>query len=175
VFADPFVPGDADFYEVAYAEQNAGSYPTDRSEYGESLRFCDQYGGGTLTMSSCLEIGAGDGVSCLINAGVSPGAITALEYSDHGKTIIASRYPSVDPQDGDGFHSLPHNPFTYVFLLQVLDHLGDLDMLLRRLHRLLKPDGLPFISVPNPRLIEFHELNGLLLYRAFRVLSGLKA
>src|ERR1035438_4646413 len=86
VFAFPFVGGDSEFYQVAYEEQKAGSYPIDRWEYRESLRLCDHLGSAWFKTSSCLEIGAGDGafVKGLLNAGVPQGAITALEYSTYG-------------------------------------------------------------------------------------------
>jgi SAM-dependent methyltransferase len=148
---------------VAYEEQRAGSYPTDRWEYGESLRFCYENAG--LEACSCLEIGAGDGafVSRLIGSGVPVASITALEYSDFGADAISSRYPGVSVRHGDDLAALPDGRFDRIFLFQVLEHIGNLDAFLFQLRRLLRPQGWVFASVPNPRGIEFNELNGLLL------------
>lgn len=160
-FGFPFVGGDSEFYQVAYDEQKAGFYPAGRWEYGESLRLH----GTSFAASSCLEIGAGDGafVKRLIGAGVPPGAITVLEYSGYGKAAMRRAYPGVDVRDGDDLSALPDGAFSHVFLFQVLEHLSGLNSFVSQLRRVLKPRGLVFISVPNPRSVEFNELNGLLL------------
>lgn len=164
VFAFPFVGGDSEFYQVAYENQKAGSYPIDRWEYGDSLRFCYQLGV-SFEASSCLEIGAGDGafVKRLIDAGVPERAITALEYSSYGQTVMHSKYPSVDVRHGDDLLSLPDGTFSHIFLFQTLEHLDNLNSFIFQLRRLLNQGGWAFISVPNPFRIEFNELNGLLL------------
>ena len=161
VFASPFVGGDSEFYQAAYDEQKVGFYPADRWEYGESLRLSRT----PFETSSCLEIGAGDGafVKRLIGAGVPPGAITVLEYSRYGKAAMRRRYPAADVRDGDELRDLPDGAFSHAFLFQVLEHLGDLNSFVSQLRRVLKPGGLVFMSVPNPRWIEFNERNGLLL------------
>jgi SAM-dependent methyltransferase len=165
VFAFPFIGGNSAFYAAAYAEQNTGAYPHDRWEYGESLRLCDHPGESLLKASSCLEIGAGDGafLKRLIGAGVPQNAITALEYSNYGKTVISARYPGIDVRSGDDLNILPDGAFSHVFMFQVMEHLSDVSSFMSQLRRLLKPNGLAFISVPNPRRIEFNELNGLVL------------
>ncbi len=165
VFASPFVGGDSDFYRVSFEEQKKGSYPTDRWEYGKSLLQCDHLGTASLTNSTCLEVGSGDGafVRRLIDAKVPQSAITALEYSSYGIAAMRSRYPGVDVHHGDDLPTLPDGVFTHVFLFQVLEHLGDLNSFMSRIRRLLKPGGFAFVSVPNPVRIEFNELNGLLL------------
>jgi SAM-dependent methyltransferase len=164
VFAHPFVGGDADFYQIAYEGQGSGSYPVDRWEYGESLAICRSLSG-SFDSAACLEIGAGDGafVRRLVGAGVPPRAITALEYSNFGREAITSKCPGVSVRHGDELNLLPDGWYSHIFLFQVLEHLGDLDSFLARLRQLLKPGGSVLISVPNPRRIEFNELNGLLL------------
>jgi SAM-dependent methyltransferase len=164
VFAFPFVAGDSEFYEVACEGQNAGFYPSNRWEYGESLRFCQQ-STVSLETSSCLEIGAGDGafLKCLIGAGVPQRDVTALEYSQYGQSAIRCRYPDVDVRHGDDLTNLRDGAFSHIFLFQVMEHLGSLDSFVAQLRRLLKEGGWAFISVPNPLKTEFNELNGLLL------------
>jgi SAM-dependent methyltransferase len=122
-------------------------------------------GGPSLETASCLEIGAGDGafVKHLIHAGVPRRAITALEYSTHGIAVMRSSFPGVDVRHGDDLPALGDGLFSHVFLFQVLEHLSDVNSFISQLGRLLREHGLVFISVPNPRRIEFNELNGLLL------------
>ena len=87
VFAFPFVSGDSDFYETA---MGSSPYPSDRWEYGESLRLC----GAPSGISSVLEIGSGKGafVRRLTDAGIPSNAITVLEYSSSGMNAIRSQY-----------------------------------------------------------------------------------
>jgi SAM-dependent methyltransferase len=126
---------------------------------------CSALDGGSLESQTILEIGAGDGafVKKVIEAGAAQPSITVLEYSDHGKNTIRAKYPGVHVRDGEDMALLPHSHFSHVFLFQVLEHLGNLNSFLSQLHRILKPNGLAFISVPNPLQVEFNELNKLLL------------
>lgn len=158
VFAFPFVSGDTDFYETA---MGSSPYPSERWEYGESLRLC----GASSGIASVLEIGAGKGafVRRLIDAGIPSTAITVLEYSSSGMSAVRSQYPGVVVKHGDDLTKLADGSFSHVFLFQVLEHLGDLDGFMRNLYRLLKMDGLAFASVPHPSRTEFGELSGLTL------------
>lgn len=164
-FAYPFVGGDSEFYRVTSVRQKSGAYPTDRWEYGESIRCCGELQDASLKTATALEIGAGDGafVKRLIRAGVQQRTITVLEYSSYAKESIRSNYQEVHIYNGDELPTLSSESFSHVFLFQVLEHLGNLNFVMFQLHRLLNRNGLAFISVPSPSRIEFNELNDLTL------------
>lgn len=159
--SQPFIAGDARFYQLAYGE--AGGYPASRWEFQLTR---DVLAGRDHSRHTLLEIGAGDGafIRRIADDIIPRRNITCTEYSDYGRNHLRKmgvKCLSVDVRDmsdrdcADGFDS--------ICMFQVLEHMDRLDDLFEKLRWLMKTGGSLFISVPNPRLIEFNELNGALL------------
>ncbi len=156
-FSDPYVAGDADFYNLAYERSG---YPSDKWDYSrtvEELEVID------FRAERVLEVGSGLGffLDKLAGRFVPASGITALEYHDNairslhkkGYTAIQADFREVELEPG----------FDAIFLFQVLEHMDRLDLLFARLNTLLRPGGIAIVSVPNSEQIWFNELNGLLL------------
>jgi 2-polyprenyl-3-methyl-5-hydroxy-6-metoxy-1,4-benzoquinol methylase len=164
-FSQPFVAGDSDFYRLAYAF-NYG-YTQDRWEFDRAM----QRLGRSISRPAVrvLEIGAGDGafMKRLMAAGVRPENISCIEFSDAGRRRILELSPKVNvfTDAGDLFESpeLQGGHFDAIVAFQVMEHLGEPTRYLKQLAGMLARDGCIFASVPNPRRIEFNELNGALL------------
>ncbi len=152
-FAFPFLGGDAAFYEIANQQQGPGSYPTNRWEYGESLRQCGH-------IESAIEIGAGDGafMGRLLQHGADHA--TAVEYSPYGLQAIRTKCPGVTVRHGDELATIDRT-FSHAFMFQSLEHIGNIDIFMETLSRLVT--GQAFISVPNPERTAFGEQSGLTL------------
>ncbi|MGI8568683.1 MAG: class I SAM-dependent methyltransferase [Methylocella sp.] len=156
-FADPYVAGDATFYNLAYERLN---YPSDRWEFERTVRELSSI---NFRAERVLEAGAGFGffLDKIVDTYVPRSGITALEYSDEAiKTLRGKGYCALQED------LRPANLvqlFNAIFLFQVVEHMDGLDSLFARLFQCLHDDGLLFIAVPNPKLITFNEQNGSLL------------
>jgi SAM-dependent methyltransferase len=166
VFSWPFVAGDKNFYDLAYARSG---YPQEKWEYKRALEFLlKTVPTPKLSEINVLEIGAGNGafIKKIIAAGVNPGNISAIEYSDYGrkeleklnlKLIFFESVPS------ENLRSIWTSEFDFIFMFQVLEHLDELDGKLTFLRSCLRDKGQLICAVPNPEKIYFNELNGALL------------
>ena len=163
-FADPFIAGDSTFYRLAY--QNGG-YPTWKWEHQLTYQIIKQMvDTRRLNKFTLLEIGAGEGafVKKIAPSLTDKKNVMCTEYSDYGLDKIKDYgidCLSKDIRKLDD--SKLKNYFDVVCLFQVLEHMDDIDTLFPQLARLTKNKASIFISVPNPRRIEFDELNGALL------------
>ena len=163
VRADPFIAGDAAFYELAYQGKREGRYPEWRWEYDQTISALRGLPPGDRKV---LEIGAGNGafVKRLVSLGFAKERIQTTEFSHYGRREIEQagigciaddiRAPSFDRFLG---------AFDVLCLFQVLEHLDRLDAVFARLCRLARPRADIFIAVPNERRIDFNEANGGLL------------
>jgi 2-polyprenyl-3-methyl-5-hydroxy-6-metoxy-1,4-benzoquinol methylase len=163
-FAQPFVAGDARFYELAY--QRTG-YPGWKWEYERTLQTLRELtNDGVLNNFSLLEVGAGDGafVKSVAPDLTTKARVLCTEYSDFGRSAIESygvecrgvdvRQISLDAQRGR---------FNVVCMFQILEHMDRLDELFHQLIVLTDDRAHLFIAVPNEKRIEFNELHGSLL------------
>jgi 2-polyprenyl-3-methyl-5-hydroxy-6-metoxy-1,4-benzoquinol methylase len=150
---DPFVAGDAHFYELAYGRESAHPYPGWRWEYQHTERLV------TSTAGTVLEIGAGDGAfqRTLIAAGVDPLRLHATEFSVAARRALKALGVSVVDVD---FRELPAANHSVVCGHQVLEHLDNLDTAFHAFDRLTSPDGVVAVSVPNGVSIERMEAAG---------------
>ncbi len=165
-FADPFVAGDARFYDLAYSRSG---YPAAKWEFRrtrESL-LAGRATSGT-TPRKLLEIGAGDGGFVrMIAPEILPAEdIVCTEFSEFGRRTLlglGAECHAVDLRD------LARDPrmrgvFDVVCMFQVLEHLGGLEELFEALAELVRPGkGRIYFAVPNSERIRWNEAQGLLL------------
>lgn len=156
-YADPYVAGDATFYNLAYER---AVYPNDKWEFQRTLQDFEatQFKGLRV-----LEVGAGFGffLDKVVDKYVPRSGITALEFGDAAiATLKAKGYEAhqVDIRQTD-----LEPGFDAIFLFQVVEHMDGLDALFERIRELLTPHGGAYIAVPNPRRIDFNEENASLL------------
>ena len=159
-FAHPFVAGDAEFYELAYARPG---YPKDRWEYQRTLQALARNFEQRID-ASVLEIGAGVG-NFLARLPVAPENVVAAEYSPGGRAALAAAGYAVYAGDirEAKFRQTYQGRFGLVFLFQVMEHLDDLDGLFDCLKLVTKPGARIFISVPDIRHTQWTENHGGLL------------
>lgn len=156
-FADPYVSGDALFYDLAY-ERTA--YPSEKWEFERTVKELSSI---NFRAERVLEVGAGFGffLDKIVDAYVPRSGITALEYSDDAiKTLRRKGYFAL--QEDVRTANLVRS-FDAIFLFQVVEHMDSLDTLFARIFQLLREGGLLFIAVPNSKRVTFQEQNGSLL------------
>ena len=100
------------------------------------------------TRSKVLECGVGDGFLLQELAGRGF-ACTGLELIPKNLALAKGKGLHVIKQDLNEPFKLPSNAFDIVIALEVLEHLWDYGQALREMHRVLRKDGLAFVSVPN--------------------------
>jgi SAM-dependent methyltransferase len=154
-FADPFVAGDAEFYELAFG---ASDYPSDKWEYRktkEALRLIGPSEG------DALEIGSGYGyfLNQISPSFFAPSHITALEYNPTAREKLEAKGYRVLASD---LFELVGRGETYssIFMFQVLEHRDRPHETFDAFARLLPAGGHLFLAVPNPASIRFWEANG---------------
>lgn len=158
--SNPYIAGDAGFYQLAYVNTN---YPKWKWEFQITYDTIEKFNNKDLHL---LEIGAGDGafIQKLIGTVLPKENIVCTEFSPYGKAEIEKLGVKCFSED---IRKIPLAEFTSHFdivcLFQVLEHLDQLDILFQRLSDLMKAGGHLFIAVPNDKRIEFNELNGALL------------
>jgi 2-polyprenyl-3-methyl-5-hydroxy-6-metoxy-1,4-benzoquinol methylase len=162
-FADPFVSGDARFYELAY--QRSG-YPRWKWEFErtfEALATLQARGG--LRNFRLLEVGAGNGafIRRIAPELTAKANVLCTEYSDFGRTAITEYGVKCTAQDVRELRAENVGTFDVICMFQVLEHLDQLDRLFEHLSSLAKGAAHLFIGVPNDQRIEFNELHGSLL------------
>lgn len=156
-FADPYVGGDATFYQLAYPR---AFYPSERWEYDRTIETLERDG---FQGQRVLEVGAGFGLFLdkIANKQVPRSGVTALEFSDKAIEVLREKGYQVLHED---IRSVDLEPgFDAVFLFQVVEHMDGLDSLFSRLAELVRMGGRIFISVPNTRKVDFQESSGSLL------------
>jgi SAM-dependent methyltransferase len=166
VFSWPFVAGDKIFYDLAYTRSG---YPQEKWEYKRALEFLlKTVPTPKLSEINVLEIGAGNGafIKKILAAGVNPGNISAIEYSDYGRKELETlnlKLISFESVPSEKLRSIWRGEFDFIFMFQVLEHLDELDGKLTFLRSCLRDKGQLICAVPNPEKIYFNELNGALL------------
>ena len=159
-YSSPYVAGDERFYDLAYDRRG---YPKWKWEF---QRTYDALKERCRPDQSLLEIGAGDGafVARIADDILPKENIVCTEFSKYGRDEIEKlgvKCLSEDVRDLPGAQW--EDSFDVVCLFQVLEHMDRLKVLFQKLTRMMKSSGSLFIAVPNPKRIEFNELNGALL------------
>ena len=157
IYADPFVSGDAEFYDLAFPD---ASYPRRKWEYDrtrQALRECK------FAEPSLLEIGAGNGafLKQLLEDGWSPADLQAFEFSSSGRADIERIRVNCLAAD---LRSVELNRvFDVVCMFQVLEHLDDYDGIFEVLKRIVRPGAHFFVAIPNGGWISLNESRRLML------------
>ncbi len=155
-FSHPFIAGDEKFYSLAY---HRTGYPNWKWEYQITFNFLKSKRKGF----KLLEIGAGNGsfIKPLVNNFTSKENIYCTEFSEYG--IQKLNEIGVKCFDDDIRNINFKEKFDIICMFQVLEHLDHLDDLFNSINDLLLKGGDFFVAVPDPKYIEFIELNGALL------------
>ena len=101
-----------------------------------------------LSHGTLLDIGTGTGYfpDRLQKAGWT---VTAIEKSASARAFARDRF-GLEALPAEAFGQLPAASFDVITLWHVLEHLEALNGTWEQLYRLLKPDGVLVIAVPNP-------------------------
>jgi SAM-dependent methyltransferase len=158
-YAWPFVAGDGRFYNLAYPYSE---YPEQRWEFDQTVAALAQE---PPASGRVLEIGSGFGffLRKIAPAIVTPERVVAVEYNDAARSkLLEAGYMAFGEDIRSASFDAYRGQMAAAFLFQVLEHLDDLDGVVRRLNELLQPGGRIFIAVPNAARIEFNECHGSL-------------
>ncbi len=162
----PFVAGDMRFYDLAYGHTDR--YPSNKWEYREALAHLLGPGANYRPNLRVLEIGAGRGAFLrkLVEGGVSPSGLAAVEYSALGRSALQDLglgYVSDHSLDQPSLPQQWSEGFDVIALFQVLEHLDNLDRKLDLLTSCLRTGGNLIVAVPNIARTDFNEANGAFL------------
>lgn len=160
-FANPFVAGDALFYNLAYPRVN---YPATKWEYQATLDLIMNRT--RLCSGNVLDVGAGFGFFLdMIRPHLAEDQeCFAIEYNDEAAGVLRRKGYSVVQDDlrSNRFNEYG-GAFAYLFLFQVVEHMDGLERLFDRIRYLLAEDGFAFIAVPNTFRTDFQEKSGSLI------------
>lgn len=159
-FSNPYVGGDKKFYDLAY---DRSGYPHWTWEHQLTYAALRRLASPNFRL---LEVGAGDGSFIKrISPEILPkNNILCLEFSEYGRRSIQEFGVECLFDDIRNLKQIEFKEsFNIICMFQVLEHMDGIDSVFSKLHWLMKDGADLFISVPNPRRIEFHELNRSLL------------
>ena len=165
-FGRPFAGGDAAFYNLAF---KAHPYPQDRWEFGRSIAALDaawgREGGTGWSDRRLLEVGAGEGVFLkrIVPGRLPADRVLGLDLAAFAvEAMRAAGFPAeaTDPRSLGPEHD---GRYDAVAAFQVFLHFDDLDAALEAFHRVTRPGGILFVSVPNAARITFNETRGAVL------------
>jgi SAM-dependent methyltransferase len=159
-YSNPYIAGDERFYYLAYPY---AGYPTWKWEFQLTYDVLNKLSKSDLRI---LEIGAGDGqfIKRIADEIVPKENVFCIEFSEYGRHLIEKLGVKCFSEDVINLSNAElEESFDIVCMFQILEHMDRLDVLFQKLNWLLKRGGSLFIAVPNPRKIEFDELNGALL------------
>jgi SAM-dependent methyltransferase len=150
-FADPFVGGDTEFYELLHEQRH---YPTWRWDYDFANREAvTKFNGGKV-----LDIGAGAGMflrqfdEYWETYAVEGSEATRRDLEADGVKVFRDLQAAIDEHAGT---------FQVVTLFQVLEHIADFEPLLKDIRQLLAPTGKLAITVPDgPAMVRQEKITG---------------
>ncbi len=166
VFANPYVAGDAIFYNLAYERTG---YPKWKWEYQKTVDKITEINFKTDTYKSSfnlIEIGAGDGafVRKISPQLIPKENILCLEFSEFGRNNIENYGIKCLSEDVRSLSPLNYaTKFDIICMFQVLEHMDRLEELFNQLNALSSVNAHLFIAVPNANQIEFNETYGCVL------------
>jgi 2-polyprenyl-3-methyl-5-hydroxy-6-metoxy-1,4-benzoquinol methylase len=159
-FADPFVAGGVEFYNLASAYP---SYPTMKWEYARTI---EELAGLSTDGKTVIDVGAGFGyfLDRVKNKFFRTSDISAVDYNETSQSVLASKGFKTFSSDvrADSFDPLKET-FDFICMFQVFEHMDQVDEVFARLKFLLKPQGTVFIAVPNENRTYYMESHGSLI------------
>jgi 2-polyprenyl-3-methyl-5-hydroxy-6-metoxy-1,4-benzoquinol methylase len=163
-FADPFVSGDYEFYNLLPHSKGEGAENW-KWEFDKTYKKIADITSNNNNLN-LIEIGSstGDFVKRIANL-IPKKNILCLEHSEIGITSIrkagieAHSYKFNDLGQNDEFAK----KFDIICLFQVLEHMDNLADTFKTFNTIARPGSHLFIGVPNGRKIKFNELNDALL------------
>lgn len=164
VFADPFVAGDQEFYNLLPHSTSDGAECW-KWEFDKTFNEVQKIASIHPDLS-LLEIGASTGDFIKRIAAIIPKQnLFCLEHSEIG--INSIKRSGIEAHSWD-FREMKNKKefsrkFDVVCLFQVLEHLDQIDDTFKTINYVTKPKGHLFIGVPNEKKIVFNELNDALL------------
>ena len=163
-FADPFIAGDHEFYNLL-PHSTAESPENWKWEFDQTYKKIEALASGKNNLT-LLEIGASTGDFIKRIGGIIPlKNILCLEYSEIG--VASIKKAGIEAYSWH-FQELPEKlgpekKFDVICLFQVLEHLDNVDQTFKAFNAIAKPGSHLFIGVPNGRKTRFNELNNALL------------
>jgi len=164
VFADPFIAGDYEFYNLI-PHATAESPEIWKWEFDKTYKKITEIALAQKDLN-LIEIGAstGDFIKRIAHL-ISKKNILCLEHSEIGVKSI--RKAGIEAHTWD-FHDLISKKefskkFDIICLFQVLEHLDKLEDTLKTFNFIAKPSAHLFIGVPNGEKIQFNEAHNALL------------
>jgi SAM-dependent methyltransferase len=160
VYSFPYVAGDKLFYDLAYER---GGCPDWKWEFEKAFNIISVR---KINQPRVLEIGVGIGtfICKLVDTITDAKNVVAIEYSDYGRKQIKDRGVNCFSRDIKTLTEFElGGKFDYICLFQTLEHLDNINDLLKIFSTHLNHDGEIILAVPNEKRIQFNELNGALL------------
>ncbi|RWM39495.1 class I SAM-dependent methyltransferase [Mesorhizobium sp.] len=159
-FADPFVAGGVEFYNLAWAHP---SYPTMRWEYARTIV---ELTGLKTKGKTVVDVGAGFGyfLDRVKGKFFEISDISAVDYNEESQSVLSSKGFKTFSNDvrAGSFDSM-REAFDFICLFQVFEHMDHVDDVFARLKFLLRPRGSVFIAVPNDNRTYYMESHGSLI------------
>jgi 2-polyprenyl-3-methyl-5-hydroxy-6-metoxy-1,4-benzoquinol methylase len=102
-----------------------------------------------LAAKRILDLGCGSGALGYEIKTAHPCHVTGVTFSKEEAAIACKRLDEVRTQDLNAFSADGFDSFDCVICSHVLEHLHDPESVLREIHKLLRPDGVLIIALPN--------------------------
>ena len=156
-FADPFVAGDARFYELIYEDFAYARRKWDWRVTAERLRALVP--GPKAPDAMLLEVGAGSGAFLreLVPEILRPDQVVCTEFNPEALSRLRELGVRAEAGDFRALDASLDGRISFLCMFHVLEHLDGPEAAFERLTRLATPDARMFISLPNPLNAAFHE------------------
>lgn len=163
-YANPFIAGNSDFYNLVNHSEETSANPTFEWEFILSQKDIKKK---NKTNPILLEIGASDGnfVKGILDKQIKKENIYCSEFSEIGTKQLNALGVNTFSTDFRTFNKdiSFKNKFDYICLFQVLEHLDGYDQVFDTFDYISNPNAHIYIAVPNGERITFNEKNKALL------------
>ncbi|MBN2570801.1 MAG: methyltransferase domain-containing protein [Ignavibacteriales bacterium] len=150
IFAIPFIAGSEEFYSCFYSSNE--NYPVWKWDFDITLKeIINSSFNGKLINESLIDIGAGDGAFVKkISKFIDKKNINAIEYSEYGCKKISEFAITCLPTDFKALLKDEYkDKFSIICMFQLLEHISDLELLIKVINWISKNNSIMFITVPN--------------------------
>lgn len=161
-FANPFVSGDGNFYNLAFpVDKN----PSDKFEFHRAEKILDSLNKDELSKMNLVEIGPGEGnfLDLVVDKfHLKKSNILAVEISETFIKKLKSKNYFIFPDLYKLKQKKFKNKFDIICLFQTLEHLNNLSEIRKILNFISKKGTHLFISVPSDKKTDFLRKNKIL-------------